>query len=57
MEHKKMSHIAHTAPEFKELRKTFQGINSSPSKAVEKSKRRMAEKMKKSPIVKEGLNK
>ena len=43
--HKKMSPTAHNAPEFKELRKIFAGINSTPSKALEKSKRRMAEKM------------
>lgn len=58
MEHKKMSPLIHNSPEFKQLRKSFQGINSTPEKALEKSKRRIAEKMaKRSPIVKEGLNK
>lgn len=53
----KMSPTVHNSPEFKEARKTFQGINSTPKKALEKSKRRMAEKMaKRSPIVREGLN-
>lgn len=37
----------HNMPEFKEARKAFQGINSTPKKSLEKSKRRMAEKMKK----------
>lgn len=53
-----MHHVMHTASEFKGLRKVFQGINSTTEGSIEKSKRRMAEKMtKKSPIVKEGLNK
>lgn len=35
----------HNMSEFKEARKAFQGINSTPKKSLEKSKRRMAEKM------------
>jgi len=36
----------HNMSEFKEARKIFQGINSTPKKAVEKSKRRHNSKMK-----------
>ena len=32
--------VIHNSPEFKELRKTFQGINSTTKGSVEKSKRR-----------------
>jgi hypothetical protein len=45
MSHNKMSPTVHNSPEWKEARKIFQGINSTPSKSLEKSKRRMAEKM------------
>ncbi len=34
---KNMSSLVHTAPEFKEARKAFQGINSTPKKAIDKS--------------------
>ncbi len=37
----------HNSPEWKDTRKAFQGINSTPKKALEKSKRRVAEKMEK----------
>lgn len=37
----------HNSPEWKEARKSFQGVNSTPKKALEKSKRRVAEKMEK----------
>jgi hypothetical protein len=43
--YRKMSPFVHNSPEYKEIRKNFQGINSTPKKALEKSKRRMAEKM------------
>lgn len=42
----KMSPTAHNAPEFKELRKMFSGINSTKSKATEKSIRRHGSKSK-----------
>lgn len=42
----KMSPIAHSAPEFKELRKQFQGINSTTKGSVEKSIRRHGSKTK-----------
>ncbi len=35
----------HNMPEFKEARKAFQGINSTDKHSLEKSKRRVAEKM------------
>ena len=36
----------HNSPEFKQLRKSFQGINSTSKKAIEKSKRRHSSKLK-----------
>lgn len=40
MNHPKMSPIIHNSPEFKELRKTYQGINATTKGSIEKSKRR-----------------
>lgn len=48
MQHyKKTPPIIHNAPEFKELRKKFQGINATSESSKAKSiKRHMAKKMK-----------
>jgi hypothetical protein len=46
MEHRKQSPAIHNLPEFKAARKAFQGINSTPKKAVEKSIRRHGSKQK-----------
>lgn len=35
----------HNSPEWKEVRKVFQGINATTKGSIEKSKRRIAEKM------------
>jgi len=43
---KTMSHAAHTFPEFKELRKQFQGINATKKGSIEKSIRRHTAKSK-----------
>lgn len=40
MELRKTHPVIHTAPEFKKLRKVFQGINSTSKGSVDKSVRR-----------------
>jgi hypothetical protein len=44
MTYKKMSPSIHTGKEFKELRKSFQGINATTKGSIEKSKRRHKQK-------------
>lgn len=48
--HKVMSPVVHNRPEFKEVRKAYQGINSTPAKAKAKSIARHKSKALKSRI-------